>query len=110
MHWRLQGQAFPPLSPHRAMAPGRMTIHRPGETVQVMAMLRDAAGLPADIPATVTVKRPNGQVFSRTTPPRTGDASVYLPVVLSSGAAAGTWHVEISADPKAPAIGSADFR
>jgi uncharacterized protein YfaS (alpha-2-macroglobulin family) len=58
----------------------------------------------------VTVKRPNGQVFLRATPPRTGDASLYLPVVLSSGAAAGTWHVEINADPKAPPIGSMDFR
>ncbi len=85
-------------------------IYRPGETVQVMAMLRDAAGMPLDIPATVTVKRPNGQVFLRATPPRTGDASLYLPVVLSSGAAAGTWHVEINADPKAPPIGSMDFR
>ncbi len=85
-------------------------IYRPGETVQVMAMLRDAAGRPLDIPATVTVKRPNGQVFLRTTPPHAGDASVYLPVVLSSGASAGTWHVEINADPKAPPIGSTDFR
>lgn len=85
-------------------------IYRPGETVQVMAMLRDASGQPMDIPATVTVKRPNGQVFSRVTPPHTGDASLYLPIVLSSGAAAGTWHVEINADPNGPSIGSADFR
>ena len=85
-------------------------IYRPGETVRVMAMLRDAAGLPADVPATVTVKRPNGQVFFRATPPRLGDASVYLPVTLSSGAAVGTWHVEVQADPKAPPIGTTDFR
>ena len=85
-------------------------IYRPGETVRVMALLRDAAGEPAGIPATVTIKRPNGQVFIKTTPPRGGDASLYLPVTLSSGAAAGMWHVEVSADPKAPPIGSADFR
>jgi alpha-2-macroglobulin len=85
-------------------------IYRPGETVQVMAMVRDAAGAPLDIPATVTVKRPNGQVFLRATPPRTGDASLYLPVTLSSGAAVGTWHVEVAADPKAPPIGPTDFR
>ncbi len=64
---------------------------------------------PPDIPATVTVKRPNGQVFCGATPPRTGDASLYLPVVLSR-ARRGTWHVEINADPKAPPIGSTDFR
>ncbi|MSP00734.1 MAG: alpha-2-macroglobulin family protein [Acetobacteraceae bacterium] len=85
-------------------------IYRPGETVQVMAILRDAAGLPADLPATVTIKRPNGQVFLRATPARTGDASLHLPVILSSGAAAGTWKVEINADPKASPIGSMDFR
>ena len=43
-------------------------IYRPGETVQVMALLRDDAGQPADIPARITVKRPNGQVFLETTP------------------------------------------
>lgn len=33
-------------------------IYRPGETVQSMALVRDAAGLPADVPVQVTVKRP----------------------------------------------------
>ena len=85
-------------------------IYRPGETVRVMALLRDAAGLPADIPARVTVRRPNGQVFLRATPPRTGDASLYLPVPLSAGAAAGTWTIDVAADPAAPPIGHAEFR
>ena len=85
-------------------------IYRPGETVQVMALLRDNAGAPADIPARVTVKRPNGQVFLQATPPRVADASLHLPVVLSAGAATGTWTVEVQADPKAPPIGRAEFR
>ena len=45
-------------------------IYRPGETVHVMALLRDNAGRPADIPVHVIVKRPNGQVFLDTTPAR----------------------------------------
>ncbi len=85
-------------------------IYRPGETVQVMALLRDAAGLPADIPAQVTVRRPNGQVFLRTTPARAADASLYLPVKLSAGAAAGTWTIDVAADPTAAPIGHAEFR
>ena len=85
-------------------------IYRLAKTVRVMAMLRDAAGLPADIPASVTIKRPNGQVFLKSTPAHTGDASLYLPVVLSSGAAVGTWKIEVNADPKAPPIGTAEFR
>ena len=85
-------------------------IYRPGETVQVMALLRDAAGAPADVPARVTVKRPNGQVFLQATPPREADASLHLPVTLSAGAPVGTWTVEVQADPKAPPIGHAEFR
>lgn len=85
-------------------------IYRPGETVRVMALLRDSAGLPADVPAQVTVRRPNGQVFLRTTPARAADASLYLPVKLSAGAASGTWTIDIAADPKTAPIGHAEFR
>lgn len=85
-------------------------IYRPGETVRVMALLRDDAGAPAEFPAHVTIRRPNGQVFSEATPARSGDASIYLPVKLSASAAAGTWVVEVRADPKAAPIGRAEFR
>ncbi len=85
-------------------------IYRPGETVQVMALLRDSAGAPADFPARVTVRRPNGQVFLETTPERTADASVYLPVTLSNSSPTGTWVVEVRSDPSRPPIGRAEFR
>ncbi len=85
-------------------------IYRPGETVQVMTLLRDDAGRPADIPAHIVVKRPNGQVFLDTTPPRAADASVHLPVTLSVGAPTGTWSVEVQAEPGQPPIGRAEFR
>ena len=85
-------------------------IYRPGETAQVMALLRDNAGRPADIPVHVIVKRPNGQVFLDATPARAAEASVHLPVTLSSGAPAGTWTIEVKADPGLPPIGRAEFR
>ncbi|OJW21748.1 MAG: hypothetical protein BGO51_18345 [Rhodospirillales bacterium 69-11] len=85
-------------------------IYRPGETVQLMALLRDAAGRPVDIPARVIVKRPNGQEFEAVTPPRLGDAALHVPVVLSAGAPAGTWTVEVKADPGLPPIGRTEFR
>ena len=85
-------------------------IYRPGETVQIMALVRDDAGLPADIPARVTVKRPNGQIFLQATPKRLAEASLHLPVTLSSGAPAGTWTIDIQADPAGSAIGHAEFR
>jgi hypothetical protein len=85
-------------------------IYRPGETVQMMALLRDAAGLPADFPAEIKVKRPNGQVFLKTSPARAADASIHLPVTLSAGAGAGTWVVEVRSDPNADPISRAEFR
>ncbi len=85
-------------------------IYRPGETVQVMALLRDDAGRPVDFPAQLRVKRPNGQVFLQTTPARGPDGAIYLPVQLSAGAASGTWTVEIRSDPKADPIGATQFR
>src|SRR5262245_35537750 len=85
-------------------------IFRPGETAQVMALLRDNAGKPADLPVHVIVKRPNGQVFLDAVPARAAEASVHLPVTLSQGAPAGTWTIEVKADPALPPIGRAEFR
>ncbi len=85
-------------------------IYRPGETVQVMGLLRDAAGLPVELPAELRVLRPNGQIFLKTNPPRGPEGSVHMPVALSPGAAAGTWVVELRADPAAEPIGRAEFR
>lgn len=85
-------------------------IYRPGETVQLMALVRDAAGLPADLPVQVTVRRPGGQTFLKTTPARLAEASIHLPVALSAGASSGTWTVELHADPALPPIGKGEFR
>ncbi len=85
-------------------------IYRPGETAHVMALVRDDAGKPADIPVHVIVKRPNGQVFQDTTPARTAGASIHFPVALSVGAPAGTWTIEVRAEPGQPPIGQASFR
>jgi alpha-2-macroglobulin len=85
-------------------------IYRPGETAQVMALLRDNAGRPADIPVHVIVKRPNGQVFLDATPARAAEDAVHLPVKLSNGAPVGTWTIEVKAEPDRPPIGRAEFR
>ena len=104
----VSGQAHPgPLDSYVWLDRG---IYRPGETVQVMALLRDAAGTLADFPAKLTVRRPNGQVFLETTPTRGADASIHLPVVLSNSAPTGTWVVEVRSDPAATPIGRTEFR
>jgi len=85
-------------------------IYRPGETVRLRALLRDSGGAPADLPARVIVRRPNGQVFTEVVPPRGPDASLDVPIALSRGAPAGTWSIELKGDPNLPAVGRAEFR
>ena len=85
-------------------------IYRPGETVQVMALLRDAAGRPVDRPAHIRVKRPNGTVFADSVVQPGGGASLHLPVTLPDGAPAGAWSLEVLVDPKGPSVGDAQFK
>ncbi len=85
-------------------------IYRPGETVQLMGLVRDNAGAPADLPVQVTIRRPNGQAFVQMVPPRTGGAAIHVPVTLSPTAPAGVWNVELRADPLAAPIGTTSFR
>jgi uncharacterized protein YfaS (alpha-2-macroglobulin family) len=85
-------------------------IYRPGETVQVGALLRDAAGQPVDLPARLRVRRPNGQVFHQSVPARLGGSAFVVPVELSPSAPMGAWTVEVLADPDAPPIGTTTFK
>ncbi len=85
-------------------------IYRAGETVNLMALVRDAAGAPLDLPVRITVRRPNGQVFIEGVPPRGADAAVYLPITLTSSAPAGTWSAELRTDPTSPPIGRVEFK
>lgn len=84
-------------------------IYRPGETVHVMALLRDNAARPANVPVHVMVLRPGGQVFADIVPKQAHDA-IDLPVTLSGGAQAGDWRIAIRTAPDAPDIGSTHFR
>ena len=103
-------EGLPAPGPLDAFAWTDRGIYRPGETVHVMALLRDAAGAPAPVPAHVVIHRPNGQTLLDTVPERLGDASVHVPVTLAGSAPSGLWTIDILADPKLPAIGHASFR
>ncbi len=85
-------------------------IYRPGETVHVSALLRDGAGAPVDVPVHLLVRRPNGQVFLDTVPPRGPGASLAVPIALPEGAQSGHWTVTLKTDPKGPAIGAGGFQ
>ncbi|MGI4746165.1 MAG: alpha-2-macroglobulin family protein, partial [Janthinobacterium lividum] len=85
-------------------------IYRPGETVQLMALLRDPGGQPITLPVRFRIRRPNGQIFFEGPAEATGDASVHLAATLSNGAASGIWTAELLIDPKQPPVGSAKFK
>ncbi|WP_439594640.1 alpha-2-macroglobulin family protein [Falsiroseomonas sp.] len=85
-------------------------IYRPGEVVRLGALLRDGAGQPVDLPVRLRVRRPNGQVFFESVPDRVQGAALVVPVPLSASAPAGSWSVEVLADPNGQAIGATSFR
>src|SRR5260370_3069100 len=58
-------------------------VYRPGETVQLMAMLRDNGAIAlANLPVTLLVKRPDGTEFTRFTHAFQAPGSLYQPVQL----------------------------
>ena len=82
-------------------------IYRPGETVHVLALLRDAAGDSADVPLTLRLRRPNGTVAAEAVPRPDPAGGRVWSVPLSPGAAQGAWTIEAFADPAAAPIARA---
>ncbi|MGH7070793.1 MAG: MG2 domain-containing protein [Acetobacteraceae bacterium] len=85
-------------------------IYRPGETVHIMALLRDASGKPVDVPMHLIVRRPSGQIFSDTVPPRRDDDSLYDPIALSPGAQSGAWEIDVATATDAKPIATSTFQ
>ncbi len=85
-------------------------IYRPGETVHMMALVRDSAARPADVPLHVIVSRPGGQVFTDLVPKRVDDDALNVPITLPGGAQAGEWQIALRTAPDAPDIASARFQ
>jgi uncharacterized protein YfaS (alpha-2-macroglobulin family) len=79
-------------------------LYRPGETLQVSVLARDADGrLPMPVPLTATLKRPDGRVMQ--TALWRSDATVqgYVrhAIELPADAQTGTWLLELRVDPAA---------
>ena len=84
-------------------------IYRPGETVQVMALIRDESGAPVDLPLHLIVTRADGRVYQDTVPTRGAGDSIHAAVALSAGAPFGSWTISLKTDPQGPAIASQTF-
>ncbi|MBV8392891.1 MAG: hypothetical protein JOY81_06885, partial [Alphaproteobacteria bacterium] len=85
-------------------------IYRPGETVHLMAMLRDeGATALANMPVTLIVHRPDGSEFTRYALALPTSGSLYQAIPIPKGSRRGQWSVTAHIDPKAPAVGTIDF-
>jgi hypothetical protein len=85
-------------------------VYRPGETVNVTALVRDPAGRSAaGLPVTLVFKRPDGVEHRRFVVQDQGAGGRAHSLALFSGAARGTWRIEAYADAKGAPIGEAKF-
>jgi len=85
-------------------------VYRPGENVEVMALLRDRLGdaLP-NTPLTLVVRRPDGVEARRFSLDPAAEGGFHQIVELSKTAAFGTWSVEALVDPAGDPIGRVQF-
>ncbi len=86
-------------------------IYRPGEAVHLTALVRDdKAEAAAGLPLTLRLLRPDGVEVDRRQLTGGKLGAFDETYSLARDARIGTWLVELKLDPKAPAIGSAEFR
>ncbi len=86
-------------------------VYRPGETVNLTALLRDNLTVAVDqFPLTVKVLRPSGTEFYAGTLKPVATGGYVLPLALSATAPMGEWTVEAYGDPKAASIGKVSFQ
>ncbi|MBX6322619.1 MAG: alpha-2-macroglobulin family protein, partial [Rhodospirillaceae bacterium] len=85
-------------------------VYRPGETVELVALLRDQLGraLP-DLPLTVKLLRPDGVEAERRTLTAGADGGFHVPFAIAANARTGTWTVEAFVDPEGGPVGEAGF-
>ncbi|UHD17458.1 alpha-2-macroglobulin family protein [Thiocapsa bogorovii] len=99
-------------------APGPLDVYlvtergayRPGETVELTALVRDAkADAVPDLPITVIFKRPDGVEHGRVLVQDQGLGGYRATLDLSRAAMRGTWRAATYSDPKAPPLAEVTF-
>ncbi len=84
-------------------------VYRPGETVHLTSLIRDADGKASKVPVTLIVARPDGVEAKRIALSEDQLGGRGYSYSLGGGAQTGTWRVKIHTDPKAEAISTAAF-
>ncbi len=84
-------------------------VYRPGETVHVVALVRDRLGIGLDTPVSLILRRPDNVQASRIDVANTQQGGLRRDFVISPTAARGQWSVEATTDPTLPPVGRATF-
>ncbi|OYY74159.1 MAG: hypothetical protein B7Y40_06250 [Gammaproteobacteria bacterium 28-57-27] len=104
----VEGRA--PSGPVDAFLYTERGIYRPGETVQLTALARDAvAKAIPDSTLIIKLMRPNGQEARRYTLKAQGEGGASLAVPLPLTAARGGWEITAHLDPDAAPVGRVSF-
>ena len=84
-------------------------VYRPGEDVNLTALVRDAAGIAATLPVTLVVARPDGVEHKRYALHDQGLGGRSVRMGLTHSAMTGTWRVKLHTDPKDDPLTQATF-
>ncbi len=86
-------------------------VYRPGETVQLMALVRDSRGyaLP-EAPLTLKLFRPDAVEAGQPQPGQPALGGYHVPIPLALNARTGAWTVKAYADPKGEPVGQISFQ
>jgi uncharacterized protein YfaS (alpha-2-macroglobulin family) len=86
-------------------------IYRPGETVELVALVRDdKADAMSGLQVGLRLLRPDGVEVERRQPTSDRLGAYRESFALPRDARFGAWRVELRLDPKAPPVGTAEFR
>ncbi len=99
----------PALRPITAFLYADRGIYRPGERVQLSALVRRDSADALATPLTLVIQRPNGAEFRRHTLRPDAGGGVHLSSELPPGAARGLWSVLAYADPTDKPVGRLSF-
>jgi hypothetical protein len=104
----IEGRALP--GPIDAFLYTERGVYRPGETVHLVAMMRDdAANAIKDMPVTLTVNRPDGTEFTRYTLGLPSSGALYQAIGIPKSSRRGLWSVSARIDPKGAPVGRVEF-
>ena len=84
-------------------------VYRPGEEMNITALVRDQSGRAATLPVTLIVTRPDGVEHGRYLLSDQGLGGRSFRLTLNSSAQTGTWRAKLHADPAGDAVTQVTF-